>query len=171
MNQRKTNESTRVWMVGAAALGLVGLLVTVRASAAPAAPGRLRARVQDARTLENAFFKVCGDCHEPDRIREVRRTRGGWEEVIEKMIEKGAVGNEQDFNLVLAYLLTNYGMVNMNQAAADDISMVTGVTRKDAETIVDFRTKNGKFRNYDALILVPGIDLKPLEEHKASLMF
>jgi competence ComEA-like helix-hairpin-helix protein len=171
-----TKDSKRVWMAGAGALCLVWMvLVTMRASAAPASPGRFGAPglqgQQDAKTLENAFFKVCGDCHEPDRIREVRRTRGGWEEVIEKMIEKGAVGNEQDFNLVLLYLLTNYGMVNMNQAVAEDIAMVTGVSKKDAATIVEFRTKNGKFRNYDALILVPGIDIKPLEEHRASLMF
>jgi competence ComEA-like helix-hairpin-helix protein len=177
MSKRTQNDGKRVWMAGAGALCLVWMaLVTTRASATPASPGRFSAagstaQQQDPKTLENAFFKVCGDCHEPDRIREVRRTRGGWEEVIEKMIEKGAVGNEQDFNQVLQYLLTNYGMVNMNQAVADDIAMVTGVSKKDAEAIVAFRSQNGKFKNYDALILVPGIDVKPLEEHKASLMF
>ena len=162
-----------VWGVAVCGVWLVSVMLQTRhasASAPAPVPAALQ-EPQDAKTLENAFFKVCGDCHEPDRIRETRRTRGGWEEVIEKMIEKGAVGNERDFNLVLAYLLSNYGMVNMNQAGVEDIAMVANLTKKDAETIVAFRTANGKFKNFDALILVPGVDTKALEEHKASFMF
>ena len=147
------------------------LLHSGRSVSAGPAPVATAARAQDPKVLENAFFKVCGDCHEPDRIRETRRTRGGWEEIIEKMIEKGAVGNEQDFNQVLQYLMMNYGMVNMNQAAAEDIALVGGLSKKDAEAIVSYRTANGKFKNFDALIQVPGVDVKALEEHKASMMF
>ena len=168
MTTRKT-----VWGVVVCAVWLVSAVLQTRhaSAAAPAGAPAAGAQAQDPKVLENAFFKVCGDCHEPDRIRETRRTRGGWEEIIEKMIEKGAVGNEQDFNQVLAYLLSNYGMVNMNQAGAEDIALVANLSKKDAEAIVTFRTANGKFKNFDALILVPGVDAKALEEHKASFMF
>lgn len=154
------------WGVAVSSLWLAGIALHASHAAGAALPAR-----QDAKTLENAFFKVCGDCHEPDRIRETRRTRSGWEEIIEKMIEKGAVGNEQDFNQVLQYLMMNYGMVNMNLAVADDIALVAGLSKKDAEAIVSYRTANGKFKNFDALIQVPGVDVKALEEHKASMMF
>ena len=36
-----------------------------------------------------AFKRVCSSCHDAERILGSRRTRTQWEEVIEKMIERG----------------------------------------------------------------------------------
>ncbi len=121
--------------------------------------------------LADAFYKVCNDCHEGDRISETKRTRAGWEDVIVQMIDKGAVGSNQDFGLVLQYLLSKHGMVNMNQAEADEIAIVTGLPAKEAEAIVAFRKANGNFKNYDALIKVPNVDVKKLEAERESLLF
>lgn len=160
-SERRPNRAA-LWGIGFTGVFLAGALAAaMHASARPA---------QDTK-LEDAFWKVCRDCHEPDRIREIRRTRGGWEEIIEKMIEKGAVGSEQDFENVLQYLLANYGMVNMNQATAEDIALVIGLSKKDAGLIVAYRTEHGKFKSYDELAQVPGLDVKLLEEHRASMMF
>jgi competence protein ComEA len=154
-------------MLAAAAGLLVGSIVaTSRVSAQPAQP----AAPQDDKATQ-AFLKLCSDCHEPDRIVESRRTRGGWEEVIEKMIEKGASGTDQEFELVLQYLLRNIGMVNMNQDTAEDIALVSGLSKKDADAVVAYRKANGNFKNYDALTKVPGIDVKALDEHKAGISF
>lgn len=120
---------------------------------------------------EDAFFKVCSDCHDPDRIRETRRTRSGWEDVIYQMIDKGAVGTDQDFNLVLQYLLGHYGMVNVNQSTSEEIALVTGLTSKDADAVVAFRKANGDFKNFDALVKVPGIDVQKLESVRAAILF
>ena len=120
---------------------------------------------------EDAFFKVCSDCHDPDRIRETRRTRSGWEDVIYQMIDKGAVGTDADFNLVLQYLLGHYGMVNVNQAATEEIALVTGLSSKDADAVVAYRKANGGFKNFDALVKVPGIDAQKLEAARAAILF
>src|SRR2546425_1053441 len=103
-SQRFTRKA--VWaLVTAGGLWVVLLLTVSHAGASVPAPPQ-----QDDRQTK-AFQKVCSDCHEPDRIVDTRRTRGGWEEIIEKMIEKGATGSDQDFDLVLQYLLGHHGMV------------------------------------------------------------
>src|SRR5438876_11977624 len=106
---RGTTRRIRMWSLGGATcLWLAVFLSTNRAGADLVAAAQ---PLQDDRATK-AFVRMCSDCHEPERIQESRRTRGGWEEVIEKMIEKGASGSDQDFDLVLQYLLKNLGMVN-----------------------------------------------------------
>lgn len=155
---------TAAWMVGAAGLWLVSLLATAMyATAKPVVPA------QDP--AEDAFWKVCSDCHDPDRIRETRRTRGGWEDVIYQMIDKGAIGTNNDFELVLQYLVGHFGMVNVNQAEAAEIALVTGLSSKEADTVVAYRKENGNFKNFEALVKVPGIDVQKLELHRPAILF
>jgi len=149
------------WTTGATVLSFVALLgIAMHANARPA---------QDP--AEDAFWKVCSDCHDPDRIRETRRTRSGWEDVIYQMIDKGAVGTDQDFNLTLQYLLGHYGMVNVNQAPVEEIALVTGLSAKEADAVVAYRKENGNFKNFDALVKVPGVDAQKLEAHRAAILF
>jgi competence protein ComEA len=130
---------------------------------------RTSAHPQDPAT--EAFFKLCNDCHEGDRISGTRRTRAAWEDIIVQMIDKGAVGSNQEFTLVLQYLLSHHGMVNINSAEADEMALVTGLTVKETEAIIAYRKANGSFKNYEALIKVPNIDVKKLEERRAALLF
>ena len=165
---RSGRRRSRGWaLMGAAVLWIV-LLVTVSHAGATHAP--LARAAQDDKPTR-AFFKLCADCHEPDRIRETKRTRGGWEEVIEKMIEKGATGSDQDFDLTLQYLLANYGMVNINQSPAEEIAIVIGLLPKEAEAIVAYRKEKGNFKNYDALAQMPGVDVKKLDAKKDVMLF
>ena len=87
------------------------------------------------------------------------------------MIEEGALGTEKDFQTVFEYLLLYYGRVYVNDARADDLAMTLGLSKKDAEAIVAFRTKNGPFADFDALRKVPEIDLKTLDQHKDAAAF
>jgi competence protein ComEA len=126
---------------------------------------------QDPKKLEQAFHRLCDDCHEPERIFESKRTRGDWESIIEKMIEKGATGTDQDFELVLQYLLSKSGMVNVNQATPQEIALVLELTQKEADAIVAFRKQNGNIKNFDALTKVPDVDAAKLEQHKDAVIF
>lgn len=117
------------------------------------------------------FVQMCVKCHEAARITALRRTKVEWEEIINKMIERGATGSEKDFETVYAYLLRNYGKLNINRAGVDDIAMIVRLSEKDAQGIVAYREANGPFADFDALKKVPGIDLKKLEEHKDAVAF
>ena len=117
------------------------------------------------------FVQTCVKCHEAARITALRRTKVEWEEVINKMIERGATGTEKEFEAVYAYLLRNYGKLNINRATPDDIAMILGLSEKDSQGIVSYRSTNGSFADLDAVKKVPDIDLKKLEEHKDAITF
>ncbi len=117
------------------------------------------------------FVQMCVKCHDAARITALRRSKVEWEEIINKMIERGATGTEKEFETVFGYLVRNFGKVNVNRAAADDIAMILSLSEKDAQAIVAYRNTNGSFADYDALKKVPDIDLKKLEEHKDAVTF
>ena len=118
-----------------------------------------------------AFKRVCSSCHDAERILATRRTRTQWEEVIEKMIDRGAVGTEDEFVAAEQYLLRVSGRVNVNRALSNDIVSVLGLTQKDADAITEYRKANGDFKDFDDLCKVPGINLEKLKEGRDAVSF
>jgi competence ComEA-like helix-hairpin-helix protein len=114
---------------------------------------------------------MCSRCHESARIVEKRRTRSDWQEVLLKMIEKGAEGGEKDFEALFAYLVATYGQVYINQAPPDEMVAVLGVTQSEAEAIAKYRAANGNFADFDAVLKVPGVSSSTLEKHKGAVLF
>ena len=53
--------------------------------------------------------KLCNECHGPENYVKRRLDKEGWEKVISDMIEKGAAGTDQEFDIVVAYLTKNFG--------------------------------------------------------------
>ena len=60
-------------------------------------------------------MQTCNRCHDAARITALRRTKTEWEEVINKMIERGATGSEEDFMTVFGFLRRHYGKVYKDQ--------------------------------------------------------
>lgn len=117
------------------------------------------------------FAQMCSKCHDGARITAVRRTKPEWEEVLTKMIERGAQGSEDDFQTVFGYLRRHYGKVYINTAELEEITTTLGLSSKDADAIVAYRTANGFFQDFDAVKKVPDIDVKTLEAHKDAVAF
>ena len=117
------------------------------------------------------FAQMCSKCHDGARITAVRRTKPEWEEVLTKMIERGAQGSEDDFQTVFGYLRRHYGKVYINTAELEEITTTLGLSSKDADAIVAFRKANGSFQDFDAVKKVPEIDVKTLEAHKDAVAF
>ena len=118
-----------------------------------------------------AFRRVCSNCHDAERILATRRTRTQWEEVIEKMIDRGAEGTSDDFTTAEEYLMRVSGRVNVNRAATKDMITVLGITEKDANAIADYRKANGEFKDFDGLTKVPGIDVEKLNRGPDATSF
>ncbi len=118
-----------------------------------------------------AFKRVCATCHDAERILSTRRTRTQWEEVIDKMIERGAAGTDEDFTAAEQYLLRVSGRVNVNRALSNDIIDVLGLSQKDADAILEYRKSNGEFKDFDELCKVPGIDLEKLKQGRDAVSF
>jgi competence ComEA-like helix-hairpin-helix protein len=156
-----------VMAVAACALVASTLFAAAPVSQAPAQPAPA---VADDPAV-GVFTETCGKCHDAARIVAMRRTSAEWEDIIKKMIEKGAPGTEKDFETVYDYLLRHYGKVNVNAAPASEIVTILGLSEKDAQGIVAYRQSKGPFADFDALKKVPEIDLKKLDEHKDAVAF
>lgn len=118
-----------------------------------------------------AFVRVCAKCHDSARIVEGRRLREQWEETLDKMVERGATGSDEDFEEILYYLLSEYGRVNVNAGPADDLALVLHLEPAEAEAIVRFRSEHGPFADFDALTKVPGVPVQSLRAARDAMLF
>jgi competence protein ComEA len=125
----------------------------------------------DTDPAHELFIQTCNRCHDAARITALRRTKTEWEEVIHKMIERGATGSEEDFVTVFGYLRRHFGKVYINSATSDEITTTLRLSSKDADAVIAFRKANGNFQDFDAVRKVPDIDVKTLEEHKDAVAF
>ena len=57
---------------------------------------------------------ACSQCHGLDVVTGQPRSREGWTDVVSQMIGNGAVLSDDDFNLVIDYLATNFGPAGQN---------------------------------------------------------
>jgi competence ComEA-like helix-hairpin-helix protein len=153
------------------ALAVAALASTIVAASVSQQPADQQAASKPTDDPAAVYTRLCSDCHDADRITSMRRTRTDWEDVLNKMIEKGASGSEKEFETVFNYLVRAYGKVYINTAKADEIAAVLSLSKKDADAIVAFRTANGAFKDFDAVKKVPEIDTKKLDEHKEAVAF
>ena len=76
------------------------------------------------------------------------------------------------FVLLLGFspLVTMAAPVNINTADATALdSALVGVGEKTAKAIVDYRTKNGKYKSVDDLLKVKGIGPALLEKNRENI--
>jgi competence protein ComEA len=136
-------------------------------SPAPAAGATPQVDDKNAAT----YTRVCSTCHDAQRILSNRRTKDQWGEVIDKMVERGAQGTDEDFNGVLEYLVSHYGRINVNRGTTKDLETVLKLSEKDAEAIVGYRKDNGPFTDFETLAKVPGIDVETLKQNRDAISF
>ena len=120
--------------------------------------------------------RLCKNCHEPEQATSERMNRDDWTKTLEKMIEAGATGTDEEFNLILEYLVKNFGPeppkpVNVNKATAVELESALTIPRTQAEAIVQYRTEKGNFKTIADLKKVPGLDAAKVEAKKERLAF
>ena len=76
---------------------------------------------------------------------------------------------------VLNYLSTCLGpaskKVNINKAAACELTRMLGISNEQADIIVAYRDKNGSFKDLDGVKKVEGLDLAALDAKKDAIAF
>lgn len=129
---------------------------------------------------KEVVVRMCNKCHGPAVFTKTRMGRVGWEDQVAAMVEKGAVGTDEEIQIVVDYMVKNFGRdskaaaqqkVNVNKATARQLETALGLSSKEAEAMVQYREKNGDFREWGDLGKVPGLDVKKLEGKKAGIEF
>ena len=94
----------------AACVALASMLVTASPAPRPQAQQASQGSA-DPHPAVALMEQMCNRCHDSARILATRRTSLEWEDIINKMIEKGAAGTGQEFETVFAYLLAHHGKI------------------------------------------------------------
>ena len=113
---------------------------------------------------KETVLKICRDCHDLDTITAENRTKDGWKKTVAKMGDRGAEGTDEQFDAVVVYLTKYFGRINVNTATAEEIVAGLDFSAKEAESIVQYREKNGAYKNWKDLSAV--IDAAKVEARK-----
>ncbi len=52
---------------------------------------------------------ICTDCHGLETTVDTNRTEAEWQEVVDSMVSRGAMGTDDDFKKIVKYLAKNFG--------------------------------------------------------------
>ena len=52
--------------------------------------------------------RVCSSCHTPERPATERHDLAGWNDIIDEMVNNGAVASDAEFDQIAAYLAKNF---------------------------------------------------------------
>jgi competence protein ComEA len=120
--------------------------------------------------------RVCTGCHGAEMFSGARKSKPEWDHTITAMTtEKGIDISDADYAAVLKYLSANLGLasakININKATAADLQKALEITAAQAESIVQYREKNGSFKDLDAVKRVDGIDAAALDAKKDRIEF
>src|SRR5579862_5906969 len=102
-------------------------------------------------------------CHGVDLVTKQRQSADGWAAVVDDMVNRGAQGTDDEFEMVINYLSKNFAplpgsestkpaagkKVDVNSANAQELTAELGLTKSDAEAIVQYRKDNGPFKDWD----------------------
>ncbi|HEV8413400.1 MAG TPA: helix-hairpin-helix domain-containing protein [Bryobacteraceae bacterium] len=134
-------------------------LVPVNAQSLPEGPGK------------SVFENTCGGCHGADIVIGQTGTRDVWQDTVDSMRSRGALGTDDDFKTIVNYLTTYFGVpVNVNTAPAKELVDNLNLTSAEADAIVKARDKS-KFKEYADLAKVDGLDIKKLDPIKSRIKF
>ncbi len=53
--------------------------------------------------------RICSACHGPEIVVGKRETKDRWDEIVSSMVEKGAVGTDEELSQIVDYLAANFG--------------------------------------------------------------
>ena len=116
------------------------------------------------------FEKTCSSCHDSSTATGERHTRREWKGVVEDMVSRGATGTDAELREVVGWLTRHYGNLRINQLSAHDLEQEMELTSGEAESIVAYRTKNGRVADFEALKKT-GVDSSKLEPYKDSIVY
>jgi competence ComEA-like helix-hairpin-helix protein len=137
------------------------LFVAVRNSSAQLPDGKGREAVK----------KLCTECHEIGSVIGSRRTRIGWRQNVEDMVARGAEGSAEEVESVVEYMTAFFGKVNVNTASTKDLQSALGFSEREAQAIVDYRERNGDFKDFEQLKKVPGLNPQQLQSKRPQIAF
>ena len=140
----------------------------------PAVADEVKESLPDGAGKETTI-QLCGKCHGVDVAVSRRESADGWNAIVLQMIKRGAKGTNEQFGEVVDYLAEHFPKsqaeprIAVNTASAEELATGLEVSEKEAAAMVRYREEKGKFKTFEDLGKVPGIDASKLEAKKSRL--
>ena len=122
--------------------------------------------------------RVCTQCHDIEAIPRLHYSRADWTSLVFSMKDMGADATAAELDEIIDYLAKNFGKgqaagkkVNVNSASATDLESGLGFSAKESELIVQYRGKNGNFKDVSGLLKVEGVDAAKVQAAKEKMEF
>jgi hypothetical protein len=124
-----------------------------------------------ATTPAGAFNKVCSGCHSTELPRKkLNMDMDAWQQTAQHMVDNGAVGTPEEFDLVMQYLFENLTMVDVNHSDADTLGAVLPAPAGTVAAIIA-RREHQPFKNLGDLETIPGLNAAALDAKKRLIIF
>jgi len=149
--------------------GVAALLSGWLLVAMPAAKAQQAAT--EATTPQAAAVKICTACHGMEMVTDTPRDIDTWHDTVQKMIDRGARGTQDEFELVMDFLYQNVTPVDVNHADADTLAAILHTSQTAAQAIVARRTSRPFKDLADLEGSVPGLDKALLDSKKRMIFF
>ena len=125
----------------------------------------------EATTPETAAVKICSACHGMQMVTDTPRDYDAWHDTVQKMIDRGARGTPEEFDLVMDFLFQNVTPIDVNHADRDSLMAILHAPEAAADAIIARRTTR-PFKDIAELeSAVPGLDKTLLEGKKRMIFF
>ncbi len=124
----------------------------------------------EATTPLTAAVKICSACHAMELVTDTPRDYDTWHDTVQSMIDRGARGTPDEFDLVMQFLFENVTPVDVNHADADTLMAVLHAPKPAVDAILARRTGR-PFKNLADLETVPGLDHALLDSKKRIIFF
>jgi hypothetical protein len=147
------------------------LVAAFRLVATHAADSAVPAVQQDPSLAQErgSLQAVCGRCHSLQIVTDTPMSYDAWHDTVQKMIDRGAVGTDDQLEDIMDYLHRTMTTINVNTADADELAIVLDVSDSVARTIVTRRSER-QFTDLADLKSVQGIDASAMDA-KGRLIF
>ena len=75
-------------------------------------------------TPQSAAVKICSSCHGMQMVTDTPRDWDAWHDTVQKMIDRGARGTPEEFDLVMDFLFQNVTPVDVNHADRETLMAI-----------------------------------------------
>ena len=104
-------------------------------------------------------------------VTDTPRDYDAWHDTVQKMIDRGARGTPEEFDLVMDFLFQNVTPIDVNHADAETLMAVLHTSQASADTITARRASRPFKDLADLESSVPGLDRTLLDAKKKMIFF
>lgn len=126
---------------------------------------------KEATTPQAAVVKICSGCHSLQIVMDTPKDYDAWHDTVQDMINRGAQGTPEEFDLVMDFLFQNMTTIDINHADQEALATVLHTSAQTADAIIARRALRPFKDLADLKSAIPGLDRSVLDAKKKMLFF